>query len=90
MRQFPFDSNFLLMKKIPTLFLFIFLTACGGGGSETVEEKATEAATEAATDAATEAATNAANQLAADAFAKAEAEKLKRFGTGKFGQSTFQ
>ena len=82
MRQFPFDSNFLLMKKIPTLLLFLFLSACGGGGSDAIEEKATEAATEAAT--------NAANQLAADALAKAEAEKLIRFGTGKFGQSTLQ
>ena len=82
MRQFPFDSNFLLMKKIPTLLLFLFLSACGGGGSDAIEEKATQAATEAAT--------NAANQLAADALAKAEAEKLIRFGTGKFGQSTFQ
>ena len=86
MRQFPLNSNFLLMKKIPTLLLFLFLSACGGGGSDAIEEKATEAATEAAT----QAATNAANQLAADALAKAEAEKLIRFGTGKFGQSTFQ
>ena len=70
------------MKKIPTLLLFLFLSACGGGGSEAIEEKATEAATEAAT--------NAANQLAADALAIAEAEKLIRFGTGKFGRSTFQ
>ena len=77
------------MKKIPTLLLFLSLSACGGGGSAAIEEKATEAATEAA-DAAPEAATNAANQLAADALAKAEAEKLIRFGTGKFGQSTFQ
>jgi len=90
LRQFAFDSNFLLMKKIPTLLLFLSLSACGGGGSDAIEEKATEAATEAATDAATQAATNAANQLAADALAKAEAEKLIRFGTGKFGQSTFQ
>ena len=82
MRQFAFDSNFLLMKKIPTLLLFLSLSACGGGGSDAIEEKATEAATQAAT--------NAANQLAADALAKAEAEKLIRFGTGKFGQSTFQ
>jgi len=66
------------MKKIPTLLLFLSLSACGDGGSDAIEEKATEVAT------------NAANQLAADALAKAEAEKLIRFGTGKFGQSTLQ
>ena len=74
------------MKTIFILSLFLFVSACGGGGSDTIEEKVIEAAT----DAATEAATNAANQLAEDALAKAEAEKLIRFGTGKFGQSTFQ
>ena len=75
------------MRSIYISFIFLFVSACGGGGgSETVEEKATELATELAT----EAATNAANQLVTDALAKAEAEKLKRFGTGKFGQSTFQ
>ena len=64
------------MKTIFILFLFLFVSACGGGGSDT--------------DATSEAATTAANQLAADALARAEAEKLIRFGTGKFGQSTFQ
>ena len=70
------------MKKILALLLFLSLSACGGGASEAIEEKATEAAADAAT--------NAANQLAADALAIAEAEKLKRFGAGRFGQSTFQ
>ena len=74
------------MKMIFILFLFLFVSACGDGGPDAVEEKVIEAAT----DVGTEAATNAANQLAADALAKAEAEKLIRFGTGKFGQSTFQ
>ena len=74
------------MKAIFILFLFLFVSACGDGGSDAVEEKVIEAAT----DVSTEAATNAANQLAADALAKAEVEKLIRFGTGKFGQSTFQ
>ena len=73
------------MKTIFILFIFLFVSACGGG-SDAIEEKVTETATNAAT----QAATNAANQLAADALAKAEAGKLIRFGTGKFGQSTFQ
>ena len=73
------------MKMIFILFLFLFVSACGGS-SDAIEEKVIEAAT----DTATEAASNAANQLAADAHARAEAEKLIRFGTGKFGQSTFQ
>ena len=66
------------MKSIFILFLFLFVSACGGGGSDAIEEKVTEATT------------NDTNQLAADALAKAEAEKLIRFGTAKFGQSTFQ
>ena len=65
------------MKTIFILFLFLFVSACGGGGSDAIEEKIIEA-------------TTAANQLAADALTKAEAEKLIRFGTGKFDQSTFQ
>ena len=64
------------MKSIFILFLFLFISACGGG-SDAVET-------------AEEAATDTTNQLAADALAKAEAEKLIRFGTAKFGQSTFQ
>ena len=81
------------MKTIFILFLFLFVSACGGGGSDAVEEKITEIVTDVATEEAillSLAYTNAANQLAADALAKAEAEKLIRFGTGKFGQSTFQ
>tara|TARA_Y100000768_G_C23496630_1_gene459544 strand:- start:208 stop:432 length:225 start_codon:yes stop_codon:yes gene_type:complete len=74
------------MKAIYILFLFLFLSACGGGGSDSVNSALTDVATKQAE----ETATAAANQLAADALAKAEAEQLKRFGTGKFGQSTFQ
>ena len=70
------------MKTIFILFIFLFVSACGGGGSDAIEEKVTEMAAQEAT--------NTTNPLAADAFAKAEAEKLIRFGTGKFGQSTFQ
>jgi len=74
------------MKTIYILFILLFLYACGGGGSDEVNSALTDMATKQAE----EAATAAANQLAADALAKAEAEKLIRFGTGKFGQSTFQ
>ena len=74
------------MKTIFILFLFLFVSACGGGGSDAVNSALTDVATKQVE----EAATAAANQLAADALAKAEAEKLIRFGTGKFGQSTFQ
>ena len=70
------------MKTIFILFIFLFVSACGGGGSDAIEEKVTEMAAQEAN--------NTTNQLAADALAKAEAEKLIRFGTGKFGQSTFQ
>ena len=72
------------MKSIFILFLFLFVSACGG--SDAVETALTDAASKQAE----EAATDAANQLAADALGKTEAEKLIRFGTGKFGQSTFQ
>ena len=71
---------------ILNLFLFLFVSACGGGGSDAVNSALTDVATKRAE----EGATAVANQLAADALAKAEAEQLKRFGTGKFGQSTFQ
>ena len=74
------------MRSIYILFIFLFLYACGGGGSDAVNSALTDVATKQVE----EAATAAANQLAADALAKAEAEKLIRFGTGKFGQSTFQ
>ena len=74
------------MRKIFNLLLFLFVSACGGGGSDAVNSALTDVATKQAE----EIATAAANQLAADALAKAEAEKLIRFGTGKFGQSTFQ
>ena len=73
------------MKTIFILFLFLFVSACGGG-SDAVETALTDAASKQAE----EAATAAANQLSADALANAEAEKLIRFGTGKFGRSTFQ
>ena len=74
------------MRSVLILFLFLFVSACGGGGSDVVNS----ALTDLANNQADEASTAAANQLAADALAKAEAEQLKRFGTGKFGQSTFQ
>ncbi|MCH2668440.1 MAG: hypothetical protein MK009_01080 [Gammaproteobacteria bacterium] len=79
------------MKHIQPLLLILFLCACGGGGSE-------------ATDTVIGMATNTANQLAAEEHAKALAAAtalqdaanqaqqtaLKKFGSGKFGQSTFQ
>ena len=74
------------MKTIFILFLFLFVSACGGGDSNAVNSALTDVATKQFE----EAASAAANQLAADALAKTEAEKLIRFGTGKFGQSTFQ
>ena len=74
------------MRKIFNLLLFLFVSACGVGCSDAIEEKSIKAATGATT----EAATAAVNQLAADVLCRAEAEKLIRFGTGKFGQSTFQ
>jgi ornithine cyclodeaminase/alanine dehydrogenase-like protein (mu-crystallin family) len=74
------------MKKIFILFLFLFISACGGGSSDAVNSALTDVATKQVE----EGATAATNQLAADALARAEAEKLIRFGTGKFGQSTFQ
>ena len=73
------------MKTIFILFLFLFVSACGGG-SDAVNLAITDVATKQVE----EGATAATNQLAADALARAEAEKLIRFGTGKFGQSTFQ
>ena len=74
------------MKLILILFICSFLYACGSGDSGSTEEKVIEITS----DAAAMEVINAANQSAADALAKAEAEKLIRFGTGKFGQSTFQ
>ena len=74
------------MKTIFIFFIFLFVSACGGGGSDGVNSALTDVATKQVE----ETATAAANQLAADALAKADAEKLIRFGTGKFGQSTFQ
>ena len=62
------------MHKIIPLLIFLSLTACGGGGSDAVETAVTDAATKQAEDAA-----NQAQQTA-----------LQKFGTGKFGQSTFQ
>ena len=69
------------MRWIFILFVFLYVSACGGG-SDSKEETVTKAATEATT--------NTADQLVADALSKAETEKLIRFGTGKFGKSTFQ
>ena len=74
------------MRSIYILFILLILYACGGGGSDAVNSALTDVANKQVE----ETATAAANQLAADALAKAEAEKLIRFGTGKFGQSTFQ
>jgi len=74
------------MPKLIPLLIFLTLSACGGGGSDAVNSALTDVANKQVE----ETATAAANQLAADALAKAEAEKLIRFGTGKFGQSTFQ
>ena len=73
------------MRSILNLFILLFLSACGGG-SDAVQTAVTDVATEVAT----QTAIDNANQLAADALAKIEAEKLIRFGTGKFGQSAFQ
>ena len=74
------------MPKLIPLLIFLTLSSCGGGGSDAVNSALTDVANKQVE----ETATAAANQLAADALAKAEAEKLIRFGTGKFGQSTFQ
>ena len=74
------------MKSIFILFMLLFLCACGGGGSDAVNPTLTDVPTKQVE----ELATVTANQLAADALFKTETEKLIRFGTGKFGQSTFQ
>ena len=83
------------MHKIIPLLIFLSLTACGGGGSDAVETAVTDAATKQAEDAATAAATKAAEDAAAaatlqDAANQAQQTALQKFGTGKFGQSTFQ
>jgi len=59
------------MHKIIPLFIFLSLSACGGGGSDAVETAVTDAATKQAEDAATAAAAKAAEDAAAAATAAA-------------------
>ena len=87
---------FIGMPKIIPLLIFLSLSACGGGGSDAVETAVTDAATKQAEEAATAtAAEEQASALAAsaalqDAANQAQQTALQKFGTGKFGQSTFQ
>ena len=87
------------MHKIIPLLIFLSLTACGGGGSDAVETAVTDAATKQAEDAAAAAALKVAEEQAValaaaatlqDAANQAQQTALQKFGTGKFGQSTFQ
>ena len=91
------------MPKLIPLLIFLSLSACGGGGSDAVETAVTDAATKQAEEAATAAVAAAAartaeeqaSALAAaaalqDAINQAQQTALQKFGTGKFGQSTFQ
>ena len=76
------------MPKLIPLLIFLSLSACGGGGSDAVETAVTDAATKQAGEAATDAAAAAA--ALQDAAHQAQQTALQKFGTGKFGQSTFQ
>ena len=79
------------MHKLIPLLIFLSLSACGGGGSDAVETAVTDAATKQAEEAATVAALKAAEeQASALAANQAQQIALQKFGTGKFGQSTFQ
>ena len=76
------------MPKLIPLLIFLSLSACGGGGSDAVETAVTDAATKQAGEAATDAAAAAA--ALQDAANQAQQIALQKFGTGKFGQRTFQ
>ena len=88
------------MHKLIPLLIFLSLSACGGGGSDAIETAVTDAATKQAEEAATAAAAAKAAEEQASALAvsaalqdaanQAQQTALQKFGTGKFGQSTFQ
>ena len=71
------------MHKLIPLLIFLSLSACGGGGSDAVESAVTDAATKQAAEA-------AAAAVLQDTANQAQQTALQKFGSGKFGQSTFQ
>ncbi|OUU78353.1 MAG: hypothetical protein CBC38_07615 [Gammaproteobacteria bacterium TMED78] len=81
------------MYKVIPLFILLSLSACGGGSdavNTALSDATTKQAEEAAAAAAEQASALATATALQDAANQAQQTALQKFGTGKFGQSTFQ